>query len=116
MARVFTNRINNCSGYVSSCGDVTTQKCLTVDQEECNFSPGPDVCETVYDEECSKVPHEDCQVVQQEECDKPTYHAPVYRQYKPQCRTVDKRVCNTIYIDKCVKTPREECTPGEPIK
>ena len=24
--------------------------------------PGPEVCETVYDEECSKVPFEDCKV------------------------------------------------------
>ena len=30
--------------------------------EECVDVPGPEVCETVYDEECSKVPFEDCKV------------------------------------------------------
>ena len=31
--------------------------------EECVDVPGPEVCETVYDEECSKVPFEDCKVM-----------------------------------------------------
>ncbi len=36
--------------------------------EECVDVPGPEVCETVYDEECSKVPFEDCKVMNGMSC------------------------------------------------
>ena len=40
---------------MSPCSDVSVQKCGSVDKEECEYVPGPDVCTTVEEEKCDKV-------------------------------------------------------------